>query len=112
MARRDVVVGRVRPAEADVLAQGRVEEEALLGHEHHPLAQGREPHVAQVDAVDAHGALGRVHQPGQQLGEGGLARAGLADDGHPRPRGDREVDVVQDGLATGVGERDVRRSRP
>ena len=38
---------------------------------------------AYVDAVEQHRAVARVHQPGQQLGEGGLARAGLPDDRDP-----------------------------
>ena len=36
---------------------------------------------AQVDAVEQHVPVGGVDQPDQQAGQGGLARAGRADDG-------------------------------
>ena len=42
--------------------------------------------VAHVDAVEQHRARRRVHQPGEQLGERRLARAGLADDRDPACR--------------------------
>ena len=51
--------------------------------------------------------VGRVHQPGEQLGEGGLARAGLADHGHPAAGLDVLGDVTQHQRAAGVAERDV-----
>ena len=82
----DLVVGRVEPAVARVGAQRGVEQEALLRHHHHPVAQRGERHRAQVDPVEPHRPRGRVHQPGQQLGQGGLARAGLPDDGDPACR--------------------------
>ena len=74
-------------------------------------AQRRERHLAQVDAVEPHGARGRVHQPGQQLGQRGLARAGLADDRDPgvRRRSSRSMSCSTGGAA-GVGEPDVRRT--
>ena len=57
-------------------------------------------------------ARGRVHQPGQQLGEGGLARPGLAHHRDPGARGSRsQVDVVQHRRAARVGERRPRRTR-
>ena len=63
--------------------------------------------LAHVDAVEQHRAGGRVHQPGEQLGDRRLARAGLADDGDPGAGRDVEVDVAQHRRAAGVGEGDV-----
>ena len=68
----------------------RVEEEALLRHEDDPVPQRAEPDPPQVDAVDGDLAAGRVHQPGEQLGQRRLAGAGLADDRDPGPRGDAQ----------------------
>ena len=41
--------------------------------------------VADVDAVDQHRALGGVEEPGDQVEQRGLARAGAADDGGGLP---------------------------
>ena len=48
-----------------------------------------------------------VHQPGEQLGEGGLARPGLADDGDPGAGLDVLGDVAQHQRPAGVAEGDV-----
>ena len=57
-------------------------------------------------------ALGGVGEAAQQLGEGGLARAGLAHDGDARPGRDVDVDVAQHGPAGAVGEADARGRAP
>ena len=52
----DLVVGRVRAAERDVLADRAAEQERLLGHDPHLRAQRLGGDVAQVVAVDQHRA--------------------------------------------------------
>src|SRR4028118_1701233 len=60
-----------------------------------PPPQRVERDHAQVDATDQHPPGRRVHQPGEQLSEGRLARAGLADHGHPQPGAESDVDMTQ-----------------
>ena len=52
-ALRDVVVGGVEPGDADVVGDRSAEQEALLGHHDHALAQRRERGISQVDAAEA-----------------------------------------------------------
>ena len=56
-----------------------VEQVGLLGHHADLLRQRLQGDVAQVVAVDGDAALGGVVEPGQQVGDGGLARAAGAD---------------------------------
>jgi hypothetical protein len=64
-----------------------------------------QPHVAEVDAVDADGAAAGVIQPRDQRAEGGLARSGLADQGERAAGRDVQVDGGQGGaVGAGVGE--------
>ena len=53
-----------------------------------------------------------VVEAAQQLGQGGLAGAVLADDGQRRPGRDGEVEAVQHRLAARVGEGDVAEADP
>ena len=87
------LVGQLRPGEPHVVRDRRVEQEAVLRHHHHPLAQAVEAHRGQRVPAEPHLAARRVHQPGQQLRERGLAAAGLADDRHPAsgPGSDRST---------------------
>ena len=103
----DVVLGGVELAVADVGGDGVVEEEPLLRHQHDAAAQRRLGDPAYVDAVEQDRALDRVHQPGEQLGDRRLARAGLADDRDPAAGVDVEVDVLEHQRPARVGERHV-----
>ena len=81
------------PAVPDVVGDGGVEQEAVLRHHHHPRAQRGEGdlvqrHPAGGVRAEQHPPVDRVHQPGEQLGERRLARAGLADDRDPAARRD------------------------
>ena len=96
-----------RGTEPDVVGDRRVEEEALLRHQDHALAQRGEPHRPQVVAVEAHDAGGRIHQAGHELGESRLARSRLPNDGDSPAGGDVRGDVAQDEVALGIGEVDV-----
>ena len=86
-----------------------MEQEPLLGDDHDALAQRPERGVAQVDAAVRDHAVARVVEPGDELGQRGLPRAGRADQGDALTGGDLEVDVVQHELAARpVAERHVR----
>ena len=75
-----------------------------------PRAPRLDVQLAQVDAVRLDGAFLRLVQPAQQLGQGRLAGAVLADDGQRRAGGNREVEPVQHRRARpgGIGEAHAR----
>ena len=91
--RADVVVGRA--ARGDVVAQRQLEADEVLEDGGDPRAPGVEVEVAQVDAVDLDRAGLRVVEPAEQLGQGGLAGAVLADDRQRGPGRDGEVEAVE-----------------
>ena len=68
-----VLVARVRPADADVLAHALAEQEGLLEDERHRAAHVREAQLAQVVAVEQHAAVLGVVEPREQAGHGALA---------------------------------------
>ena len=104
--RQQVLVGRVAPAVPDVVA----ERARRTGTR--PAGPARRARAARRTARrsaarrPAGSALGRVHEPGEELGEGRLAGPGLAHDRDPRPGQDRQVDVAQHRRAARVGEPD------
>ena len=81
--------------EANVVSHGAGEEERVL--QHHAVAppQFGQVHVADVDAVDANRALLHVVEAQQQRDDGGLARAGVADDRDRVARIDGERNIAQ-----------------
>ena len=95
----------VGAGEADVVADGAVEQEGLLGHNAELPSQRLQLHGAQIHPVDPHRALAGVVEAHRQLGDRGLAGSGGPDDGEAPARGDVEVDVPQHQLAAVVGER-------
>ncbi len=100
----DLLAGGVRAADRDVLRDRSGEQERLLRHHHHAPAQLGGVQVAQVRAVQQDPALGRVVEPGQQLGQRRLARARGADDRHRPARRDVQVEGGQHLAARPVGE--------
>ena len=73
--------GRAEPAEADVVGDRAREQEAVLrDHDDRAGAARDSATVAQVDAVQAHRAGGRVVEARDQLRDRRLARAGRADE--------------------------------
>ena len=88
--------------EGDVVADGVLEDEGALGDEGGVGGDLVAGQVAYVHPVVADGAVVGVDQAHEQGGEGGLARAGGADDGDGAAGGDVEVEAVEDGGA-GVG---------
>ena len=102
-----VAGGGAGPPEPDVLLDGGVEQETVLGDHPYPPAALVGGHLGQVHPADQHRAPGGVGQAGDQPGEGGLARAGLADHGHVGAAGHGHVDPVQHLGAGAVGEADI-----
>ena len=74
-----LVVGRVRPAVADVLQDRAVEQRDVLRHHRDRLAQALLGDPRDVLAVDGDAALLDVVEALQQREQGRLAAAGLAD---------------------------------
>ena len=76
----------------DVVGERVGKQKGLLRHETDRTAQHRQRHVPHVDAVDEHGAGGRIVQTCKQADERGLAGSGDADEGDGLagfdPRGD------------------------
>ena len=99
----DFVVGDVG-AEADVLFDAAGEHEHVLLDRLDGAAQVFEGDAADVGAVDGDAAGLDVPHAGQEVGNGGFAGAGVADDGHGFARLDGEGEVLQDRLVLDVGE--------
>ena len=94
--------------ERHVRADGVGEEEALLRHDPVHPSQVRARPLARIAPAHQDGALRRIEQPCQQCEQGGLPRAGAADDGDPLPRRHRKVQAAQDEpVRGGVLESDV-----
>ena len=64
--------------------------------------------IAHIDTVDQHGTRRRVEEPGYQAEQGGLARAGTADDRCHLPGLGEQGDIGQHRcFGTGVVESDI-----
>src|SRR5699024_8294072 len=84
-------------AEIHIVADGVFEDEAALGDVGDRPGARLVGEFAHVDPVVLDAAGGGVGQAGDDVHEGGFARAGGADDRDGRAGGDRERDVVQEG---------------
>ena len=100
----DLLVGRAQLAVADVVHDGAGEDEAVLHHDAHLLAQRAQLHVAHVVAVQQHRAAGHVVEPADQVDHGALARAGGADERNRLPGLHGKGYVLQNGLFAVIGE--------
>ena len=87
-----------------IVADGTVEEIALLRHNADVGAQKAQVIALDVDAVDGDLTAGHVVEAGDEVDESGLAGAGGADDGVHLSGGDGETDVAQEGLFRQIGE--------
>ena len=86
LRRRDAfLVGRVQLAVADVVHDRAGEQVHILQHDAERVAQVRLFDVVDVDAVIADLAVGDVVKAVDEVGDGGLARAGRADEGQLLP---------------------------
>ena len=102
----DLLVRCVGTAVGDVVADGPGEEERLLGHVPESPPVRVEVEVGHRDPVDEHPAGVGVVEARHQLHQGGLARAGLADQRDRLARCHLEVDAVQR-LPSGTRVREV-----
>jgi len=104
----DLGLGGGGAAVGDVLGHVAAEEVGLLGDHAQALAVGREVVGADVHAVDQDRARRGVVEAGDELDEGGLARAGLAHQGDRLAWRHVQGDVVQGRAVRAlVGEGDV-----
>ena len=103
----DVLVVRVRPPEADVLAHALAEQERLLEDERDRAADVGDAQLAQVVTVEQHAALLGVVQTSEEAGDGALARAGGADEGERLARRDVQVEPVEHEAVALVAEADA-----
>lgn len=100
-------VGGLGAAVGDGVPDGPGEEVGLLRDDAEPVPVGGEVECAYVGAVGQDPAAGRVVEPGDQLDQGGLARAGLADERDGLSGGDGQGDAGEGLLLVAVGEVDV-----
>ncbi len=104
----------VGPHENVVADRGR-EERGLLEGDGDLGAQRLPRQAGDVDAVEGDAARGHLVETGDERGEGGLAAAGGADQGHGLAGADVEVDVLEDGRGfgrgVGVAELDVVKAK-
>ena len=99
-----LLVGGIGAAHADVLPDALVKEVVVLGHEGHLVIELGEGNAIQILPAQGDGAGGYIPEPGDQLGDGGLAGAGRPHKGGHGAGGDGEVHVVEDLLVRVVAE--------
>ena len=106
-------IAGVRPAIGDRVPDGTREQVRLLRHHTQPPPVAGQVVVPHVHPVHQHRAAGHVVEPGHQLDDGGLARAGLPDQGHRLARRHHQVHPGQRGaLASRVAEAHVAELDP
>ena len=81
---------------ADVLGDGGVEEDRLLGHDPNLGPQPADVEVAKVVAIQRHRPLAGVVEPLQERDDGALAAPAGTHQGKRVPRRDGEFEAVQD----------------
>ena len=94
-------------AEADIVQNGIVKEEGVLGDNADVLAQGVEGDAAQVEPVEANGAALRIVKPENEGKHGALAGAAGSDESDTLAGGDAQGDVLQSGDFRAVGKTDA-----
>ena len=96
-------------APAEVVQDGAGEEDVLLQHHRHLLAQGLQVVGPHVLAAHGHGAAVHVVEPADEADQAALTAAGAPHDADGLPGPDVQVDVPENRLpaALAVGEGDV-----
>ena len=102
-----LVVGRIGPAIADVLANGTVEQRNVLRHDRDGLAQALLRHLGDVLPVDGDAALVGIVEALQQREQRGLAAAGLTDQADALAGLEAQAEPLEDLLAAGIAEGDI-----
>ena len=103
----DLFLGGIGLGVTDVFGNGAVEEEGVLQHRGDVVAQAFQGHIPHILAVDENTAFHRVVEPGDQLGGGGFAHAGGANQSHHHTRLAGEGDIFQHRDLVAVVETDV-----
>jgi hypothetical protein len=98
---------KFRQAVGDVEGDGPLHQEGFLGDDADLLPKFPEVHPPEIGPVHEDGTSVGVVEPGDEVGEGGLARSRRAHQGHFFPRDDFKGDVPEDRLPLRVGEGDV-----
>ena len=95
-----------RPSQPDVLLQGAVKEEVVLGDEADFPGELFQRQFPDVPPAQGNGAAGHIPEPGRQSGDGGLSAAGGAHQSGELPLGDGQVQTVEHflSIAAAVGE--------
>ena len=88
-------VFRVIHAEGDVPCDGVGEQEVILGYVSAAVPDGADGHIVHVLAVDEDGPVRYIVGPQNQVHQGGLAGAGLANNTHVFAGLDGEGNVLQ-----------------
>jgi hypothetical protein len=100
----DALFGDALAPEADVALDGAAEEEDVLEDDGEVLAQGLQVPLAHVHAVEQYRAALHVVEAHEEVGDGRLARAGVADERDRLAGLDREGDALENPLVLLVGE--------
>ena len=103
----DLLAGRARAAEGDVVIDGAIEQPGVLQHHRVGRAQAPAGDVHAVAPLHQDVTLLRVVKAHQQVDDGGLARAGRADDGHQTAGPGVQVEVVNDDLFRVISKLDA-----
>ena len=89
---------------SDVLRNGAIEEEHILQHQRHLLAQGGKRHIAHIVSTDGDRALFHVIKPLHQRNDGGLAHARGADQRDHFAGSGLKAHIVEHRLARVISE--------
>ena len=100
----DLFFRRVQLAVADVVHDRAGEDEAVLHHDRHLLAQGVQVYVAHIVTVNLHRAAVHIVEAGDQVDYRGFARARRADQRDGLAGIDVEGDILEDHLFRVIGE--------
>ena len=93
------------PRRDDIVADGSGEQEGILHDHGHAAAQGVRVPLSDIPSVDADGSrFGQMEAP-QELGQGGFAGSGRADQGDGAAGVDLKGDVPQHGFTGKIAER-------
>ena len=91
-----------RASWSDVVADRQFEADEVLEHRGDPRTPGLEIEVPHVDSVDLNGALLRVVQAAEQLGDRRLAGAVLTDDGEGPSGRNRKLEAIEYRRSAGI----------
>src|SRR5271157_4356696 len=104
---KDFLLRRIGLGKSHILANGSVEEKRILQNHPQLRALGLKPHSRKIDRINQHLARIRSVESRNQTDDGGLARAGRADQRRHSAGAGAKGNVVQNGFRLLVGKGDV-----